>query len=428
MKQRHFLFAFLVFGLAMVTATTGCLRDKCTSKQVFTRFDPIIKTGADFRKDIAAEGPRALKNPGKIYAYGTYLFINERNEGIHVVDNSNPADPRTIAFWNIPGNVDIAIRGNYLYADQYVDLLTIDISNYEQPHVVCRQEESFWLHGRTADGSYVVGYTTTDITQELDCTDSRAEQTWFIEGDVVFIKDFSNTGSFDGNASQSGSNSSAQAAGVAGSYARFGLINDYLYTLDPSILRTWSLANPVCPTKIDSTWTAGNAETLFPWKDRLFVGSPTGLQIFNNTDPAHPVYESMFSHATGCDPVVCDENNAYVTIHSGTGCGGTFNQLDIVDIRNLPIANTVKSYPMTSPLGLAVTDEHLFVCDDGLKIYDKSDPLNLDLKKHYKNLKTYDVIAFTEDHLMVVGDSGFYQFDVSNPSDPKQISLIPVVK
>ena len=83
---------------------------------------------------------------------------------------------------------------------------------------------------------------------------------------------------------------------------------------------------------------------------------------------------------------------------------------------------------MTSPMGLAVTDEHLFVCDDCLKIYDKSNPLDLDLKKHYKNLKTYDVIAFTDDHLMVVGDGGFYQFDVSDASDPKQISLIPVVK
>ena len=117
-----------------------------------------------------------------------------------------------------------------------------------------------------------------------------------------------------------------------------------------------------------------------------------------------------------------------MTIHGGTNCNGTFNQLDVIDIKNLPNASLSKSYPMTKPMGLSVTNEHLFLCDDGLKIFDKSDPLNMVQLSHLKNMTTYDVIAFSDEHLMVIGDGGFYQFDVSNPEDPKQISLLPVVR
>ena len=65
--------------------------------------------------------------------YGQYLFINEKNEDIHVIDNADAANPKNLAFWSIPGNVDMAIQGNFMYVDQYVDLVTVDISNMQSP-------------------------------------------------------------------------------------------------------------------------------------------------------------------------------------------------------------------------------------------------------------------------------------------------------
>ncbi len=433
MKQLRF-YLFLLAGAAISFGSYGCLRDKCTSTQTFTRFDPIVKKASEFRTGVQAESPRSLRNPGKIYAIGQYLLINERNEGIHVIDNSNPAAPTPVVFWKIDGNVDMAIAGNYLYADQYVDLLTIDISNLQQPSLVCTQQLAFQLNGRDINGDFIVGYKGTDITQEIDCGDQRAVQTWFSEGDVVFMNSGSlNNGVFDtgiknfsnAQVAYSGEGSS-MPSGIAGSFARFGLASGYLYTLDNFLLRSWSLSNPSCPSKTDSVYTAGNVETIFPWKDRLFVGSPTGLQIFNNSNPARPVSESFFSHATGCDPVVCDNENAYVTVRGGTPCNGNINQLDIIDIRNLPTVTLTRSYNMTSPMGLSVTDRYLYVCDNGLKIYDKSNPNDLDLKKHFNKINAYDVIALNSGLVMVVGDDGFYQFDVSDPSDPKQLSHITV--
>ena len=425
--KHSLLLRFAFVGLVLATLS-GCLRDECTSTRTYVRFDPIYKLPADFRVGVSAESPRTLRNPGKMYAFDTYLFINELHEGIHVIDNSNPASPQNIAFWKIPGNVDMAIRGNHLYADQYVDLLTIDISDLQNPQVVCTSQEAFQLHGFTPQLGYLVDYQQTEITEEIPCNDSRWNNNWFMQGDVLFAE-ASLSSFFDGsNNGIRRSNGIPASTGIAGSYARFGLHDQFLYTVDNFMLRTWSLQNPTCPSRRDSLYVGWNIETIFPWKDRLFVGSQTGVFIFNNTNPARPVQEAVFNHATGCDPVVCDENNAYVTIHGGTNCNGTFNQLDVIDIKNLPNASLSKSYPMTKPMGLSVTNEHLFLCDDGLKIFDKSDPLNMVQLSHLKNMTTYDVIAFSDEHLMVIGDGGFYQFDVSNPEDPKQISLLPVVR
>lgn len=57
------------------------------------------------------------------------MYINERFEGIHVIDNRDPSSPQNVAFLDIPGNIDLAVNGDALYADSYVDLVTIDISN-----------------------------------------------------------------------------------------------------------------------------------------------------------------------------------------------------------------------------------------------------------------------------------------------------------
>jgi hypothetical protein len=408
-------------ALALMAFLSGCLRDDCTSYRTFTRFDPIYKTLAECRVGIASQSPRELRQPGKIYAFGDYLFINEKKEGIHVVDNSDPANPQRIAFWSIPGNVDIAIRGDRLYADQYMDLLMVDISDFQNPQLVCRTENAFPLFGFDPQRGFIVDYTQTEITEKVGCDDSRWNNQWFFSGPELWVADVG------GSAQSNGGSGVPAAVGIAGSYARFGLINNYLYTVDQAWLRTWSLISN-CPTRTDSVYVGWNIETIFPWKDKLFIGSQTGVFIFDNSNPARPVQEAQFSHATGCDPVVCDDKYAYVTIHDGTTCNGTFNQLDIIGIENLPNTQLQKVYEMKRPFGLAVTNEHLFLCDDGLKIFDKSDPLDLKQLSHLKSVAAYDVIAFSDAHLLLVGDQGFYQFDVSDPAAPRQMSLLPVVK
>ena len=108
---------------------SGCLKDTCKRARNYSWFEPLYKTAAEVRANIKSNPAREIQNPGKLFIIGNYIFLNEINKGIHVIDNSNPSSPKNIAFIDIPGNMDLAVKGNSLYADLYTDLVTLDISN-----------------------------------------------------------------------------------------------------------------------------------------------------------------------------------------------------------------------------------------------------------------------------------------------------------
>ena len=105
-------------------------------------------------KQIYADTPRNISNLGKIYTKPPFVYINDSGTGVHVIDNSNPAQPQRVAFIHIPGNKDIAIKGNYMYADNFTDLVTLDISNLADVQVVSRVEGLYPLEATTFPLNY----------------------------------------------------------------------------------------------------------------------------------------------------------------------------------------------------------------------------------------------------------------------------------
>ncbi len=104
---------------------------------------PIYLSYEKLREPITGDEPRELTQIGKIYIYKNYLLVNSRNEGIHIFDNSNPSSPKNLLFLEIPGNVDIAVKKNILYADSFIDLVAIDISDMNNVREVDRIEDLF---------------------------------------------------------------------------------------------------------------------------------------------------------------------------------------------------------------------------------------------------------------------------------------------
>jgi hypothetical protein len=84
---------------------------------------------SELEKSVFIRESQDIENPGKIYYKDNVIYLNEKYKGIHVIDNSNPASPNNIAFINIPGCIDIAIKNNSLLADNAIDLVSIDLSN-----------------------------------------------------------------------------------------------------------------------------------------------------------------------------------------------------------------------------------------------------------------------------------------------------------
>ena len=83
------------------------------------------------------------------------------------------------------------------------------------------------------------------------------------------------------------------------------------------------------------------------------------MQIFDNSNPSEPIHLSTFAHARVCDPVVVNDDYAFVTLRSGDRCSGFVNQLDVVDIKDLENPKLVKSYPMDNPHGLGVAWQYI---------------------------------------------------------------------
>src|SRR6476469_7414860 len=93
----------------------GCLKDSFQRTYTYTYYKPVYKTTAEVRGNIKTNAPQNVERPGKIYMYGSYIFLNEIDKGIHIIDNSNPAQPRNAGFIDIPGNMHLAVKGNTLY-------------------------------------------------------------------------------------------------------------------------------------------------------------------------------------------------------------------------------------------------------------------------------------------------------------------------
>jgi len=416
----------------MVCFLQSCLKDECTGTQYFVKQEAVWVAESSFRTDFKAEEARALKRPGKIYAYGNYIFINERYEGIHIINNSDNGNPQKISFIPITGNVDMAVKEGILYADNVTDLLAIDISNPVAPKLLNRTEKIFDKQN-DGNGNYLSHFIVVEDTLELNCTDPRVGtqiitdengNMWLPADDILV--DFESDGPVrpQGNISQ--------PAGVAGSMASFAIFDCYLYVIDQNKIDILDLRNKEeGPIFLNTFYVSGGIETLFPYKDKLFIGSASGMFIYDNANPIEPMPLGRFTHARACDPVVVKDNYAFVTLRDGTWCEGFDNQLDVVDITDLLNPKLVKTYPMDNPHGLAVRDNELYLCDgaSGLKVFDIADVNAIDQNQlqHVKDINTYDAIALPgKNVLLVIGADGFYQYDISDPKNLKELSLIAV--
>lgn len=103
-----------------------------TSPAMRPTHEPLYLSWQEFRTSVEVMPPQEIKKRGKIYIKESSLYINEPNKGIHIFDNSDPENPVPKCFLSIPGNTDIAIKGSYLYADSFVDLLVFALTMHPE--------------------------------------------------------------------------------------------------------------------------------------------------------------------------------------------------------------------------------------------------------------------------------------------------------
>lgn len=124
--------------LVSLLLLSGCYFKKDTASSALPVYRPLLMARAALEQSVAMLPARELRVPGKTCRQGQYLFISERYEGVHIINNQDPTNPQKVGFLRIPGTLDLSVRGSLLYADNAVDLITVDLSNLSAVRVIGR--------------------------------------------------------------------------------------------------------------------------------------------------------------------------------------------------------------------------------------------------------------------------------------------------
>ncbi len=220
----------------------------------------------------------------------------------------------------------------------------------------------------------------------------------------------------------------SETTGQGGSLARFTIVGNYLYSVDHEKLHVFDIGIPNEPVLKTSVQVGFEIETIFPFQDRLFIGSTTQVHIFSLADPAKP--EKLSSAISPevlrrCDPVVAKDSVAYATLRTNGPCGGSQSILAVYDIRDITNPVSVKSIHVNEHYGLGYSDDALYVCDKNqLLVFDISDAF--DPKPIAVNINDgiyIDVIPYGNTLICWV-EKGIILYDITDNHNPELITAI----
>lgn len=129
-------------GIGLLLCLAGCTPNRPGEADDVRAWVPVYMQ-VDKVNEISISTARTTEKSGKIYAWGNYIFQNDQNTGIHIIDNTDRANPKKVAFLSIPLNTEFAVRGNYIYANNVNDLIVIDINDVLHPTVSKRISNAF---------------------------------------------------------------------------------------------------------------------------------------------------------------------------------------------------------------------------------------------------------------------------------------------
>lgn len=215
--------------------------------------------------------------------------------------------------------------------------------------------------------------------------------------------------------------------GQGGSLARFAIVGNNLYTVDEQKLKVYDIADAANPLLKNTIQVGFEIETIFPFKDRLFIGSTSAVYIFSIADPINPqkLSEAISPQVLRrCDPVVAKDTVAFATLRTNGPCGGTQSILAVYDIKDINRPVQKASYIMNEPYGLGYMGEVLYVCDkSGLLLFNIANAYQPVLLKTLKDGSYVDVIPYENTLICWVSD-GVIVYDITNNQNPTLLAKI----
>jgi len=218
------------------------------------------------------------------------------------------------------------------------------------------------------------------------------------------------------------------SAGAGGSTARFTIAGNYLYVVDNTSLKAFDISNQAVAPVLKSTTDVGvNIETIFPYQDKLFIGSSFSMHVFSLTNPEKParLAQADYMVRMSCDPVVAKDSTAYATLNSTGPCGGNGSQLVVYNIKDITKPLLQRVIPLSGPHGLGISDSALYVCDGaaGLQVFNIRNTYSPQLVRTISGETFFDVIPYGNILICQVSN-GIALYDIAVRHQPVFLSRI----
>lgn len=216
-------------------------------------------------------------------------------------------------------------------------------------------------------------------------------------------------------------------SGTAGSLARFALSATHLYAVDEQSLNVYRFTANGALEKIANRHISVSIETIFIKDNYLYIGAQDAMRIFDITDPDVPKYKSIFTHVLACDPVVVQDTLAFITYRVNNCRNFGINAMEILNVKDPEKPVSLSRQTLSNPYGLGVRKNLLFICEgnDGLKVFDITNPRQPALITTYFEIHAYDIIVNT-DTIILTGVDGVTQYAYTPLGELKQLSHINI--
>jgi len=421
MKQLSLLVLACIFAISF----SACKKELNTATVTYQEATAIYGDLEAVRNLPLNHSVQAVGNPGKVFVGADFILLGEEEKGIHVINNSDINNPQFTNFIDIPGNREFFVKDNYLYAESYYDLIKIDLTDLNNVQLVSRATNILQETITNDNGEALLGFSFHEVTKDIDVNDDIYDQ---VVTDQYVYYDFARKvipksavpSSFAGNSN-----------GNSGTVNRITHAQDHVYVISLNAMAIIDDASGAFQT-VGSTSNLNfpdAMETIFPYQDKLFVGSRTSMNIYDAAQPQNPTELYEFEHATSCDPVLPTDEVAYITLRTGdfSDCPGNTNALVVLDIENLNSPEEVDHIDMSSPYGMTVIGDRLFVGegDNGWSIFDVTDRKRPSVIKQDDTVKAFDIIAHPTNPaiILIAGPDGLTQYTIDGENTDIDLDL-----
>ena len=238
---------------------------------------PIYSTDATL-KQISFQPPRKTVNGGKLFTAGTNVLQEEMDSGLHIISYQDPAHPVKTGFLRIPGFQVAAIEGDYLYANNYNDLIAIPLKALSANMMVGRVT-SVWTQ---------VNYPTATDAGYFECADpSKGIVIGWRKARIKNPKCRIPSRGYDGLPPSKANNRSNPGLVASGGK---------LYLVSPEALAVYSLSAPGQPVILNERNMPGSrVDTIFLFNKELAVMNTGALDLYDtaNISSSHYYYYSV---------------------------------------------------------------------------------------------------------------------------------------